>query len=343
MFEQDDDGPNSLPGPVAVWFYLDALQFDEDPKKMNTLLLFSENERSLGHYVSWFPNIDDCSLGYLGKKSIAAASSAVSAAIQEPRPANYSLELAEAMRQGLPRGISLHTHYTLEKARDALEHSDRVLNVKEQQRVRREQQELKRAEQREQREKEKQEKLQKEATQGASQPSQKSAKPRRKPPPKAAAPPPDRRTREEVLRDKAAAGMPAGKSMKTVKMVQRNQELRSQLQTEEYSSSSEGSQESSDASHQSVSPASDDPDRSEPAPVMQQSQSSSNLPVRKLRPLPGVKLARKRLLSEAKAAAAESQKSEMPSPSPSPTQLTPAQELLQRVHHPEVRKNKKPE
>lgn len=154
------------------------------------------------------------------------------------------------MRQGIPRGIGLHTHYTLEKAKSNIKMSERVLTVKEKQRVRCEQADIKRAEQRATREKETHERVAKAAPR---------ARHPRRPSPVTSQP-----------------QIPVGKSLMTVKMMERAQQ-----QAGAAESSEEDEEASCPLPPKSSSPPSYPPPASPPSvPVTRRPESPSPPPVR---------------------------------------------------------------
>lgn len=323
------DGISTIPGPVATWWYRDALKVTDDSP--TTLLIVDDNERAAGHTISWMLDLDNGLLAYTGDKTVRAASMACTAACQEPVPPNYRLEMQGAMRLGVPKGIPLYVHYTLETARKVLENEDRTMTVKEEQRLRREKAELQRQEAKAKREQEKAEKKASQPSTSAPAPApRKKTASQKAPKPKPA--PPEHRTREEMLRDRAAAGLPAGKSMKSVR-----EALHPQIIQESSSEESEGAAGDSDLTSE--------PDYS-PPPMPEEPSTPLAQPTpprkpRPSRPVAGLRPpARKRPLDPPEDTQADRAEDPITEAEPTASQKSAAQELLDRVHRPEESRKK---
>lgn len=233
-WDEGPDGVDAIPGPVISWWYREAVKWDNKEDPPRTILFIDDNERMAGHAISWMQDLNDGLVAYTGDKNLKAASMSCCAASQEPVPGNMRTEMQMAMRAGIPKGIPLYVHYNLESARAQLEMSEKALTVKEQQRKRRELAEQQRIEAKAKKEQEKYEKSQ----QAASQPGTQPSGPARKRAPKPAVPKPkpapvDFRSREEILRDRRAAGLTAGKSMKRLRAVTQETIHESQSEAEE--------------------------------------------------------------------------------------------------------------
>lgn len=303
---------------------------DIDPVP-TSLLIVEENERVAGHYVSWMSCVEDAVVAYTGSKTIKAATSSCTAAAQEAIPDHYQSFYEQAMMVGIPRGTPLQVHYTLEKAKAAIEKTDKVLTVKEEQRLRREKKDLERARVRAEKEQKKAESPSQPATQSKSGEKAKKKVPAVKPKPKPK-PSVDPRTQEEIRADRVRAGLPAGKSLKATELAQ--------IIAEE--SSDEDSHHSTVPS--SVSSSDDEDIPLQPPPAFDR----KGRPIPQPKPKSGKRTATEAHLHghplEAEQAVHAEPTATQPSAEPSASQSSAAQELLQRVTAPEKkRKSRDPE
>lgn len=160
---------------IIMWYWQTAVL---KPREVKTdfLLVVNGNHRSVAHFIGWMIEAPMVVLCLLGDVDLSVVKSEMKHAVGDPCPDRFEAMLILKMVSGIGSGTPLYLHQESDALRTRHQEQKEILNVKDEQRKRREERDAKKEEDRARRLKEREEKSQ------SQEPTPKKPKPTKKAP-----------------------------------------------------------------------------------------------------------------------------------------------------------------